>query len=103
MKRYITYLYSKLNKSLHLQVAGASLALPLSIAVVGIATILAVASVFLVKRKRRKATLKAEASMGTTPKSMPRDDPDKVSTPSETTGSDSRSASKAGQFSPHSA
>ena len=64
-----------------LQVAGASLALPLSIAIVGIATILAVASVFLVKRKRKRAAFKDEASAKTVPKSKQHSGSSKVSSP----------------------
>lgn len=44
-----------------MQVAGAALALPLSIALVGIAALAAVASVLVVKRRRRRAAKSADS------------------------------------------
>ncbi len=79
------------------QVAAASLALPLSIAIVGIATIVAIASVFLVKRKRKRAALKAEAGVKTTPPKSKQEggQSSKLSTPSRSVSSDSKTTSKA--------
>lgn len=73
--------------------AGAALALPLSIAIVGVATILAVASVFVVKRRNRLKQTQAAGPIETTPPKVKPADSNDCSSMSSSSGSQ-RSSSK---------